>query len=157
MLFLEQEGHIRLMYGGSANIGSLQYFHNGQWGAICDSELSTTAADVACKQLGYVGLKAYYCCSQFSVNAGQFWLSGINCTGTETNINQCKIKFYNATCRFNNVAGIQCQGIVVFELRKCYKLLIFPFITDCIFYNLCLPAQEVICSFIFPRLYTTLM
>ena len=51
------------MYGGiwidRDNGGGLLFQdHNGTWGAVCTSGFDDYAADVACRQLGYV--RSYY-------------------------------------------------------------------------------------------------
>lgn len=37
---------------GDKNSGRLEVQINGQWGTVCDDEFTTTAAKVACREMG---------------------------------------------------------------------------------------------------------
>ena len=53
-----EEGDLRLINREDVNgfaTGSLQVFLNGGWGAVCNNKFSSIDADVACRQLGFVG------------------------------------------------------------------------------------------------------
>lgn len=44
----------RLDINGYAT-GALQVFHGREWGAVCSNTFENTDADVACRQMGFVG------------------------------------------------------------------------------------------------------
>ena len=46
-------GQIRLSKGQYSNQGLLEIYCNGEWGTVCDDSFDSSAAVVACKQLGY--------------------------------------------------------------------------------------------------------
>lgn len=46
------DGHLRLADGG-VNYGRLEIAVNGYWGTVCSDGFTKTAADVACKELGF--------------------------------------------------------------------------------------------------------
>ena len=46
-------GQIRLSKGQYSNQGLLEIYCNGEWGTVCDDGFDSSAALVACKQLGY--------------------------------------------------------------------------------------------------------
>ena len=48
------------MVGGNSSAGNLEIFLNGQWNRICSYLFHQTAADVACRQLGYSGAIGFY-------------------------------------------------------------------------------------------------
>ena len=49
---------IRLTDGG-ASYGRLEVFFAGQWGTVCDDAFTIADAEVACRQLGFVGAVSY--------------------------------------------------------------------------------------------------
>ena len=48
-------GAIRLVVFGKllGSIGSLEIYHSGKWGTVCDDYFNSNAARVVCRQLGY--------------------------------------------------------------------------------------------------------
>ena len=44
----------RLDINGYAT-GAVQVFHNGAWGAVCSNTFDASAAQVACRQMGFIG------------------------------------------------------------------------------------------------------
>ena len=57
-LLCAEEGELRLVGRVDVNgfsTGAVQVFHNGAFGAVCIEGFDAAAADVACRQLGFVG------------------------------------------------------------------------------------------------------
>ena len=44
---------IRLIGGQTRNMGKVELYYHGHWGAICGASWDITDADVVCHQLGY--------------------------------------------------------------------------------------------------------
>lgn len=51
------EGQVRLVIGSqiSKAEGNVQFFHDGEWGSVCDDEWDRAEADVVCRELGFPG------------------------------------------------------------------------------------------------------
>lgn len=49
------EGSIRLVGGTVAHEGLVEVCNNNAWGTICDDSFGESEANVACKQLGFLG------------------------------------------------------------------------------------------------------
>ena len=49
------DGSIRLVGGSTSNEGRVELCFGGIWGTVCDNRWDTSAARVACRQLGYSG------------------------------------------------------------------------------------------------------
>ncbi|RDD45646.1 Deleted in malignant brain tumors 1 protein [Trichoplax sp. H2] len=105
---LVAEGVLRLV-NGTTNSGNLEIYYNKEWKAVCDPGFMSQAAEVACKQLGFLGMKSYYCCSAFGISDNTFKLTDLNCNGDEARLIDCKSISLNSTCSPNNVAGVRCQ------------------------------------------------
>lgn len=98
------------MKNGTNSSGNLEIYHNNVWGAVCDLGFTSQAADVACRQLGFIGMQDYYCCSAFGFHYSTFWLHGLNCKGDESRLMNCNYLSIDSTCNYNNVAGVHCRG-----------------------------------------------
>lgn len=70
---------IRLHNGSSYTVGRLEIFLNGKWGTVCDDGWQMEDAQVACRQLGFLGAKRYY---THGGGSGPIWLSNVDCHGT---------------------------------------------------------------------------
>ena len=44
---------VQLVGGGYHDRGTIQIFHNGQWGTICDDNFDSNDGDVICRMLGF--------------------------------------------------------------------------------------------------------
>ncbi|RDD39041.1 Mucin-like protein, partial [Trichoplax sp. H2] len=106
---IAQNGQVRLV-GGSSTYGTVQVYQNGLWGFICDNYWDISDAMVVCRQLGFDNTSGAGCCSGYGYFNGPILKEMVNCTGTETFIDNCP--YSNVTtgsyCSRYNHAGVQC-------------------------------------------------
>jgi hypothetical protein len=102
-------------------IGRLEIL-KGNWGSICNTKFSDKAAQVSCKQMGYLDGKLYgqpdsntMCINVLGNNlCGDYSLpiklTDVNCNGHEKSIKDCKSNDNTVSCNlFNNVV-LKCEG-----------------------------------------------
>ncbi|XP_072016975.1 scavenger receptor cysteine-rich domain superfamily protein-like [Amphiura filiformis] len=92
---------IRLV-GGPPNqraTGVIEILFNNQWGSICSDNWSAREGTVACKQLGYCGLRSAMKGLEVprSGTTTMHWQK-VNCTGTETRLRECDYKTGSYGC-----------------------------------------------------------
>lgn len=92
--------------------GSVEIFHEGKWGSICDDGWDMRDARVACRQLGYpdatralIGIDVGH-----HTEVDYIW-SEVACTGEERNISECSrvVSEYHY-CDLGHQAGVQCSS-----------------------------------------------
>ena len=49
------EGSIRLVGGNTPQEGRVEVCNNNAWGTVCDDTFETNEANVACRQIGFLG------------------------------------------------------------------------------------------------------
>jgi len=84
------DGEIRLVDGPSAHEGRLEVCHFGSWGTVCDDGFSSDGADVACRQLGFVGSLSHSSGTYGTSDNDQLiWLDDVVCNGNEAKLWDC--------------------------------------------------------------------
>jgi hypothetical protein len=102
-------------------IGRLEIL-KGKWGSVCNTKFTDKAAQVACKQMGYLDGRLYgqsdsntMCVNVLGNNlCGDYSLpiklTEVSCTGHEKTIKDCKSNYNTVSCSlFNNVI-LKCEG-----------------------------------------------
>ena len=101
------DGEINLANGPTYNAGRIEIYHNTVWGTICDNDFDEVAADVACKQLGFLRAVSYG--PNFGPGSGPIWLDGVTCTGQESSLATCFHKGWGVhNCQHNRDVGVTC-------------------------------------------------
>ncbi|KAK3091405.1 hypothetical protein FSP39_019663 [Pinctada imbricata] len=107
--------NLRLVGGNSTNEGRLEIKYVNIWGTICSDRFNISAANVACKQLGFAGAKSV---KHFGAGSGQIWLDEVRCNGSEKNILDCKKNSFAAhDCTHNQDVGVVCKGCSQQEVK----------------------------------------
>ena len=122
----DNTGDLRLVDGtltdadGTPCEGRLEIYYNGAWGTICDDYWTEAEADVACRQLGFVGgsvddwhrFRSAYFPPGTSDQA--IVLDDVDCTGRESNLFECgviagsQLTPLSQNCKHKEDVGIRC-------------------------------------------------
>ncbi|XP_024145323.1 neurotrypsin [Oryzias melastigma] len=100
---------MRLVGGESESEGTVEVFHAGQWGSICDDQWDDSDAEVVCRQLGLSGAARAWGQAHFGKSSGRVWLDEVRCTGNELSLEQCaKSAWGEHNCLHSEDAGVSC-------------------------------------------------
>ena len=109
-------GAVRLVDGSVDSEGTVEVYHDGSWGLVCDDDWDLNDAQVACRQLGYARASRATEQNEFSSNVpGQsVWLDDVACAGTESTLVSCPrrndIAIGASGCSRFEAAGAVCEG-----------------------------------------------
>ncbi|XP_041370239.1 lysyl oxidase homolog 2A-like [Gigantopelta aegis] len=108
-----KEWELRLIGGLGDHEGTVLVFHRHRWGSICDEDWDVNDASVVCKQLGYPGAEEAVHGSKFGRGRRRMWMSALQCTGNEDQIQDCtyvgKSQIHRKCRRPRRSAGVICQ------------------------------------------------
>uniref|UniRef100_A0A8C7X4N0 Neurotrypsin n=1 Tax=Oryzias sinensis TaxID=183150 RepID=A0A8C7X4N0_9TELE len=103
---------MRLIGGESESEGTVEVFHAGQWGSICDDQWDDSDAEVVCRQLGLSGAAKAWGQAHFGKSSGRVWLDEVRCTGNELSLEQCaKSAWGEHNCLHSEDAGVSCHPL----------------------------------------------
>ncbi|XP_035856878.1 neurotrypsin isoform X3 [Sander lucioperca] len=109
---------IRLVGGRSGSEGTVEVFHAGQWGSICDDQWDDSDAEVVCRQLGLSGVAKAWGQAHFGKGSDRVWLDEVRCTGNELTLEQCpKSAWGEHNCLHSEDAGVSCNPITDGSVR----------------------------------------
>ncbi|XP_048254497.1 scavenger receptor cysteine-rich type 1 protein M130-like isoform X9 [Haliotis rufescens] len=111
--------HIRLN-STTLGRGRVEVLHNNVWGTVCRrSSFSSQEAQVVCKMANLPWTTASVTTS-YGPGEGIIWLSNVDCTGTETSLDQCSHSGWGTapSCSHSSDVGVVCRGVVHLEPRN---------------------------------------
>ena len=102
---------IRLVSGRNSNEGRVEVLHNNVWGTVCGDSWSAEEAAVVCRQLGLPHMNAEALGSiAFGEGSGQIWLHDVDCSGSESNLNNCNLSDWGTNnCHHREDVGVVCS------------------------------------------------
>lgn len=98
MLYINSSFHIssvRLVGSPLAHAGIVQIRNYGRWGSSCDRYWGPTQGHVVCRELGYrrALFTNFRSDGLFERQSAPIWIKKANCTGNESSIFQCDLKY----------------------------------------------------------------
>ncbi|ESN93140.1 hypothetical protein HELRODRAFT_89295, partial [Helobdella robusta] len=115
---------VRLVDGPNDYRGRLEVYHDGEWGTVCDDNISYQLCIVVCKQLGYDlgGAGTYvHAFSYANESRSPIWLDEVQCFGNESKLEDCrKSNWASHNCYHFEDVGCACS-------YKGFSILLIPF------------------------------
>ncbi|XP_078695032.1 scavenger receptor cysteine-rich type 1 protein M130-like isoform X2 [Branchiostoma floridae x Branchiostoma belcheri] len=107
----KQEIEVRFANGGTDS-GRVEVKYDGIWGTVCDDGFGAAEARVICRQLGFPDTFQYG--AFYGPGDGPIWLNNLQCTGFETNVEQCTHDGWgtHGGCTHPHDISVVCQGSV---------------------------------------------
>ncbi|TNN30646.1 Neurotrypsin [Liparis tanakae] len=113
---------IRLVGGLSGSEGTVEVYHTGQWGSVCDDQWDDSDAEVVCRQLGLrvtqapppplcSGVARAWGHAHFGKAPGPVWLDEVRCSGSERRLDDCPHAAWGEhDCERGEAAGVACSA-----------------------------------------------
>lgn len=90
----------------------MEYYHDDQWGTVCNGLWDNDDAWVVCLQLGYKPLDGYgykFGEAYYGQGSGPIHLNGVRCSGREVRLEYCRNSFFGTNnCDHSDDAGVRC-------------------------------------------------
>ena len=99
---------VRLVNGATELEGRVEVLYNGEWGTVCDDGWDLNDAQVVCRGLRFGPAVAIRDNAYYGEGSGQVLLDDVNCTGTESTIEDCSYSGWGSKCSHGEDAGVEC-------------------------------------------------
>ncbi|XP_049646406.1 deleted in malignant brain tumors 1 protein-like [Suncus etruscus] len=108
-----QSNGLRLVDGQSRCEGRVEVRRGDMWGTVCDDHWSIENAHVVCRQLGCGLAVSALPGGHFNPGTGSIALDDVNCTGSESLLDQCPHRAGNDhNCGHQEDAGVVCSDSI---------------------------------------------
>ncbi|XP_062388283.1 deleted in malignant brain tumors 1 protein-like isoform X3 [Sardina pilchardus] len=106
-------GHaVRLVGGSTRCSGTVEVYHNSQWGTVCDDNWDMSDAQVVCRQLGCGGAVSAPNEAHFGRGSGNIWMDEVHCYGSEGSLTECPHSGLGThNCDHGEDAGVVCSDL----------------------------------------------
>ncbi|KFV13984.1 Deleted in malignant brain tumors 1 protein, partial [Tauraco erythrolophus] len=102
---------LRLANGSDSCSGRVEVFHDQHWGGVCTDGWDVAEAHVVCRQLGCGAARSAVGSAQPGTGDGPIWVDGVECTGMEGALLECKVKLWGTkSCKSRGHAGVTCSA-----------------------------------------------
>ena len=100
---------LRLVGGTQPDEGRIEIYHRGEWGSVCAGNWRVAEAAVACRQLGFVGLREGVADAPSAGAPARAWLRGLRCAGDESVLADCAFADWQRPACTGGLAGAICE------------------------------------------------
>uniref|UniRef100_A0AAY4DQQ8 Lysyl oxidase homolog n=1 Tax=Denticeps clupeoides TaxID=299321 RepID=A0AAY4DQQ8_9TELE len=92
------------------NEGRVEVFYDGEWGTVCDDDFTIHAAQVVCKELGYMEAISWSPSAKYGKGDGRIWFDNVQCTGKEKSLALCTSNGIGVSdCKHSEDVGVVCS------------------------------------------------
>uniref|UniRef100_A0A8C2HXH5 SRCR domain-containing protein n=1 Tax=Cyprinus carpio TaxID=7962 RepID=A0A8C2HXH5_CYPCA len=99
---------VRLVGGNSLCAGRVEVLHDGEWGTVHDVGWDLPDAEVVCRELGCGEALTAPKSAYFGEGSGSVWISGLQCTGSEFTLTNCRFNGWGIEANHAEDAGVIC-------------------------------------------------
>uniref|UniRef100_A0A9J8DAL7 Si:dkey-21h14.10 n=1 Tax=Cyprinus carpio carpio TaxID=630221 RepID=A0A9J8DAL7_CYPCA len=110
---------VRLVGGNSRCAGRVEVLHEGQWGTVHDVDWDLPDAEVVCRELGCGEALTAPKSAYFGEGSGSVWISGLQCTGSEFTLTNCRFNGWGIEANHAEDAGVICSGVRLVGGSRC--------------------------------------
>ncbi|KAK6179246.1 hypothetical protein SNE40_011650 [Patella caerulea] len=104
------------LVNGTKKAGRVRILYETTWGRVCQTYLSSSTANVACRQLGFRGgsIDPTY---STKIQRGKVWMGNLGCSGIESSLFKCRSYSWNPSTYSYTYPFSRCYDLGVF----CYN------------------------------------
>uniref|UniRef100_A0A8C1JT76 SRCR domain-containing protein n=1 Tax=Cyprinus carpio TaxID=7962 RepID=A0A8C1JT76_CYPCA len=110
---------VRLVGGNSRCAGRVEVLYRGQWGTVQDVGWDLPDAEVVCRELGCGEALTAPKSAYFGEGSGEVWISGLQCTGSELTLTNCRFNGWGIKANHTEDAGVICSGVRLVGGSRC--------------------------------------
>ncbi|XP_026097200.1 putative DMBT1-like protein, partial [Carassius auratus] len=112
--------NVRLINGNSPCSGTVELFHRGQWGTVCNVGWDLADAAVVCRELDCGEPVDALSDAHVGLGLGPVWMNNALCAGSESTLKKCGsvIWGFQSVCQSKS-AGVICSGVRLVGGSRC--------------------------------------
>ena len=106
-----KDGRLRLVNGGTPNLGRVEICIEGVWGTVCHDTFGDSEARIVCRQLGYSTSDVrVFDSAIIGEGSGPIFLDDVSCSGNERALISCPHQStVDDSCGHDKDVGVKCS------------------------------------------------